>query len=373
MKISTALKFKLKIILFFISSSMLYGQVINYADSVIAFSSEWEPSNPTWNAIKALGLPDKYPAWGEDGNTSYSPGSANNSREFLELYFNNNAPINSVWVYETLGAGATDSIYVKNPNTNDWELVWSGTAYNHAYSRLLKAEFPTTSFPVTDVRIAINCPAVSGWQEYDAVAIVTATPLTESICNGDSILINETYRKQANTYTDTIGTGIHRDIVKTTLNVTTVNTSIQQNNETLTSLATPATYQWINCATGIISGETNVTFTAIEDGNYAVEVIQNSCIDTSDCINIQLVSTPENLISAIQIYPNPASNKINIVFKGMTTSTIKIFDINGKISANILNTNNNKASIDISKLQTGNYIITIEDKSGIYKTSFSKH
>ena len=139
----------------------------NYADSVIAFSSEW--SSSSWNHNEVLGHFNTYPCYG-DISTSWASASSGAEREFLELYFNNAAPIDSILIYETYNAGAIDTVYVKNPNTNAWEVVYTATPTNITSSRILKIGFPTTAFNVSEVRIAIYSQGTS-WNEIDAVAI----------------------------------------------------------------------------------------------------------------------------------------------------------------------------------------------------------
>ena len=46
------------------------------------------------------------------------------------------------------------------------------------------------------------------------------------------------------------------------------------------------TYQWVDCDNGNIEiiGETNQSFTPVQDGNYAVVLTTNGCQDISDCV-----------------------------------------------------------------------------------------
>ena len=73
-----------------------------------------------------------------------------------------------------------------------------------------------------------------------------------------------------------------------------------------------------------IVGETNQSFTASTDGNYAVMVTQNGCSDTSGCYNITITGIPENSLSdAIRFYPNPVTDNLQI----QTTLQIKSIDV----------------------------------------------
>jgi PKD repeat protein len=143
---------------------------IRYASTLIDFSSEWEPYN--WGAIQTLGEPDVYPSYG-DSIKAWAPRTPNGPREWIELRYDDSSPISAVWIYETLKPGTVDSVYARNPVTNQWELLWSGTAFPAPLeARIFKVEFPETNFPVSEIRIAMNTAAVSYWNEIDAVALV---------------------------------------------------------------------------------------------------------------------------------------------------------------------------------------------------------
>jgi hypothetical protein len=77
---------------------------------------------------------------------------------------------------------------------------------------------------------------------------------------------------------------------------------------TITANATGAIYQWLDCDNNfaLIAGETSQSFTATSNGNYAVAVTENNCIDTSSCVNITGIGINE-WTSAINmaISPNP--------------------------------------------------------------------
>jgi stress response protein SCP2 len=72
-----------------------------------------------------------------------------------------------------------------------------------------------------------------------------------------------------------------------TVTVKAVELGISQANNVLIANATPATYQWINCATHTpIAGQINQSYTATQNGSYAVKISQNGCTDTSACVSL---------------------------------------------------------------------------------------
>ena len=139
-----------------------------WATGVVSFSSQFTPN--FWSAQQALGPPDVYPAYGDDPR-AWASLNPDDQREFLTLSFPPTA-INFVNVVETFAPGALDTVWVKNPNSNAYEAVWSGTASPEPnLSRIRTVSFPETRFLVSDVRLAFNSPAVPDWNEVDAVGI----------------------------------------------------------------------------------------------------------------------------------------------------------------------------------------------------------
>jgi hypothetical protein len=140
---------------------------------------------------------------------------------------------------------------------------------------------------------------------------------------------------------------------------------------TITSLASSATYQWLNCNNNyaIIAGDTNQSYTPTTSGNFAVEVNQNGCVDTSLCTNIVIVGIADNInLQNITIHPNPAANILYI--DGLAnTATAEVYDISGKL---LLSKQLNENQIDISSLAKGLYFIKLSTAEGSVVRKFVK-
>jgi hypothetical protein len=145
---------------------------------------------------------------------------------------------------------------------------------------------------------------------------------TKSICSGGSYTFPDGTTQDNITsegiYTRNLLTvgSLCDSIIVTTVNVITVDPTVNQNGRILTANAAGATYKWLNCSDGNseISGETNQSFTATSNGSYAVEIKQNTCIVTSSCVAIISVGIIENTFSIMpQLYPNPTEGIVNIL------------------------------------------------------------
>jgi len=148
-----------------------------YTNSVINYSSQ--NGNIDYSAGQTLGTPNVYPMYALSPNAWVSS-SADGQREYLVLGFPGAAPVNFVDIYEVASPGAVDSVFVKNPATMNFELVYSATAAAApAAARKNRISFPMTAFNVSEIRIALNSPAVAGYNSIDAVGIgKTAVPGT---------------------------------------------------------------------------------------------------------------------------------------------------------------------------------------------------
>jgi hypothetical protein len=75
---------------------------------------------------------------------------------------------------------------------------------------------------------------------------------------------------------------------------TIVDTSVTLNSSVLTANAVLNTsYQWIHCDSASIEGATFQSFIPSESGNYAVEITQDGCVDTSSCYTINIIGIDE--------------------------------------------------------------------------------
>jgi len=100
------------------------------------------------------------------------------------------------------------------------------------------------------------------------------------------------------------------------------------------------------------------------NGELYVSNLSGSVFKISDA----LLSIDENTQNTISIYPNPANTVLNIDFFGTAitnSTTINIFDIQGKLIKSILKDNiDTFTSINISDLKSGFYILKVKSEDG---------
>lgn len=189
---------------------------------------------------------------------------------------------------------------------------------------------------------------------------------TQTACDSYTWMDGNTYTSSNNTATHVIAGGSANgcdSIITLDLTINTVDVSVSNNDPTLNATATGATYQWIDCSNDTpISGETNQSFTATANGDYAVIVTQNGCTDTSQCVTVATVGLDEqgqeiNLI----VYPNPSKNLFNVNYSGNNTPAFSVTELSGKVVQTGQLTNGNNV-IKLDKYPNGIYLLHVEDK-----------
>ncbi len=196
----------------------------------------------------------------------------------------------------------------------------------------------------------------------------TTSTITETACVSYTAPSGNVYTSSG-TYVDTIPNSTGCDsLITINLTVNTVNTNVTQAGPTLTAGAAGAVYQWLDCDNNfaIIPGETNSSYTATTNGNYAVSVTENSCTDTSVCLTVTGIGLVEISANNVRIFPNPA-NKELIINSTYTVESINVYDQLGQI---VITSNSTK--LNVAKLETGVYLVKIVTSGGTAVKRFVK-
>lgn len=196
-----------------------------------------------------------------------------------------------------------------------------------------------------------------------------------SICFGDSIFLSGNWQHDSGIYVDTVILGDCIEITTSILTVYTVDTSVTQNGNILTANCPSAKYQWIDCDNGYahIPGDTSQIFLPAHNGNYAVIVIKDGCIDTSTCISYTLVGLDESIYSGtVSVYPNPNKGYIT-VGQNANETIIKLYSMTGQMVIERVYNNCNYCSIDISEILNGLYILEINQNDTISRIKLIKN
>ncbi len=167
-------------------------------------------------------------------------------------------------------------------------------------------------------------------------------------------------------YSDTLVSADGCDsIITINLTVNTVNTNVTIIGAVITSTAFPASYKWLDCGNSYaaLAGETSQVLNVTVNGTYAVEVTQNSCVDTSACYNITNVNVKETTYkNNLSVYPNPANGTVSISASNIIAFSLT--DISGKKIDLQYTTSNDISTFDVSVLPAGVYFCGVETEKG---------
>lgn len=196
---------------------------------------------------------------------------------------------------------------------------------------------------------------------------------TVSVCAGDSYTFPDGSTQNNITsqvvYVSAMATQsfVCDSTIETTVNVTSLDNSTSLNGNTITANQAGATYRWLDCDNGnsVIPGETDQSFTG-GNGNYAVEITNGNCVDTSACTMIITVGIDQAMNSNISIYPNPTQDIINI--KGLSGAfTVEILNTVGEVVLT-----DTRSIIDVRDLAKGPYLVQIRSNGGVLNGRFTK-
>jgi len=207
----------------------------------------------------------------------------------------------------------------------------------------------------------------------DSVLVINLIILESSIETEDVVTCNSYLSPdgmeiwtESGTYYDTLTNAAGCDsVIVTHLTIDTLNTAVIYNEAdgSLTSLATNANYQWVNCDHGYqpISNATDQSFFPGEFGSYAVILSVSDCIDTSTCIFAGPNGTKDLwLANGLSIYPNPAQDNIIMKFTdNLKNGQMSIFDVNGRDVFQIMSVNDRELQLHL-ELDAGVYFVRIK-------------
>lgn len=150
----------------------------------------------------------------------------------------------------------------------------------------------------------------------------------------------------------------HCELFTCSLPITVTNSGTQ-----LSADVASANYQWVDCANAYaeIPGATLQTFEPLTDGQYAVVVELNGCIDTSDCVTVfglGVSMTDENKM--IIISPNPTNGSISVnLGEYVNQGSVRIITVNGQVMSPLSGFSGSTLQLDLSEFPTGVYILEL--------------
>jgi len=192
----------------------------------------------------------------------------------------------------------------------------------------------------------------------------TQSSITESICGSYTSPSGKKWTASG-TYLDTILNSAGCDSIMTfNLTIVSVDNGVTKNKDSLIA-SSGGSYQWLDCENNfsVISGATNQRYIPSQDGEYAVEVTESGCVDTSNCVIVALSSVEDFDDNQIRIYPNPTSDVIQIMMENsQPIGGFSVYDVLGKEYEVKLTKLQNRYEVNLKDLPSGNYVLVIDSQ-----------
>jgi hypothetical protein len=163
---------------------------------------------------------------------------------------------------------------------------------------------------------------------------LTFGTVAENACGTYTWPSNGLTYTMSGSYMDTVQNANGCDsLVTLNLTINTIDLSVTTTTTSLTSNQNGAAWQWLDCDNGnvILPGDTLQILQPAVNGNYAVLVDFNGCLDTSACYAVTSVGIDEPEPFSVQLYPNPVKAHINVLFGHPFTGSVHLMDGRGSL------------------------------------------
>ena len=186
------------------------------------------------------------------------------------------------------------------------------------------------------------------------------------ICEGETFTVGNQTFNQSGIYQIVFPASNGCDsLVTTNLTVESLNAQISLVDNVYSALNAPvdATFQWLDCNLNFapLIAEVDPSFIASSNGNYAVEMSNGNCRDTSNCLAFLSLGLHTITSNQFKVYPIPA-NEILIIESEFSNLPIRILDAQGRLIFETTSSSK-RMEIDVRLLQSGLYFMQSDNIS----------
>ncbi len=203
------------------------------------------------------------------------------------------------------------------------------------------------------------------------VGETTITNIEQTIAACESYTINGETFEDSGVYTQELPGDT---LLTLNLTITNVLATTTLNGNTLTADNLQGNFSWIDCATNSVEAGGSGIFTPTFTGEYALVVELNSCVDTSDCELITIISVEElTFANQISVFPNPGDNFFNLnSMSPLHNAELRLYNQYGQLIRKMSNLNGSFLKINTTDLNSGVYWIEILCESGVSTSQWIK-
>ncbi len=150
-----------------------------------------------------------------------------------------------------------------------------------------------------------------------------------------------------------------------------IDLSVIEIDATLTATASGLTYQWVDCNNNYepIIGADGQSFTATENGNYAVIITSGDCSQTSDCTAITILGTSDLTNgNAFVVFPDPFTDHLMVRTNGQAGPLrVELFNLSGQRVIDEMKSAVETITVHTAELTPGSYVLRLS--SGTSRTT----
>jgi hypothetical protein len=158
---------KLAYIITFLSAIAGYSQDVQWASTVLDFSSEL--TDKKFAAHQVVGKPNVLPEGGDNPN-AWLPSNPN-SKEFIKVGFAIPGQIQQIAIAESYNPSATYQVYAYDTNGKEYLINSFTPRPVELRGRLLNVFIDRTAYEVVALKVVLNGIAVPGYNGIDAIGI----------------------------------------------------------------------------------------------------------------------------------------------------------------------------------------------------------
>ena len=261
-------------------------------------------------------------------------------------------------IYTTGSFGSTSDF---DPYEGKTDLTSEGSS--DIFVQKLYLCYPTS--PIPDVTDLPDLSAMCVITDMDAPAPTATSNCVGTITASPDVIFPITDQSVTQivwTYDDKNGNAVTQN---QTINWIPVDITTSLNGDTIIANNGNGIYRWLNCNKNYVPlyGENDQSFIVKANGNYAVEITENGCVDTSACISVIKSGLSEfEPFEMLVVYPNPSSDNFKIEFgKEVMNAVLEVTNIQGKLVYSTQIQNSSEANIRLNET-AGIYMLTIKSK-----------
>ena len=183
------------------------------------------------------------------------------------------------------------------------------------------------------------------------------TKVFNSINSGDGFLTNFALTGTSSNF-DTSGINISLPLIDTTINQSGLN--LMANDSTADA------YQWFDCMNNLtLTSDTLRSFSATANGDYAVILSKNGCVDTSNCISIMTVGLDDlDFKNNFTLSQNPVNEQFVLINNNGIQVDTYLRSVSGRLVDTKQKVQKERIEFNTGRLTSGIYILSIIGNDG---------